>query len=224
MAPAAGQLPAFNAVILAGGRSSRLGGVPKAELRIDGQTLLERTLGTVRQARSVVIAGPAELEAALPPGPPHCFFVREEPAFAGPAAAVGAAVTALYGSDSAGSAERVPGAGGPAQPWTLVLACDMPDVGGAVQALLAEVARDPTQSVMAKDGSGSLQPLAALYRTGDLRTAVGGQPGSLENLSMFRLLARVQWREVAVPEGSTADVDTWADAGKWGIRPGNRTG
>lgn len=223
MAPAAAQPPAFNAIILAGGRSSRLGGVPKAELRIDGQTLLERTLGTVRQARSVAIAGPAQLEAALHAVPPHCFFVREEPAFAGPAAAVGAAVTALYGTDTAGSAEPVPGAGDPAPPWTLVLACDMPDAGGAVRALLAEAAGEAGQSIMAKDSSGSLQPLAALYRTGDLRTAVGGQPGSLENLSMFRLLARVQWREVAVPEGSTADVDTWADAGKWGIRPGNRT-
>ncbi|WP_340639303.1 NTP transferase domain-containing protein, partial [Arthrobacter sp. Hiyo1] len=30
----------FDAVILAGGKSSRLGGVPKAQLRYDGATLL----------------------------------------------------------------------------------------------------------------------------------------------------------------------------------------
>ncbi|MGZ4663286.1 MAG: NTP transferase domain-containing protein, partial [Arthrobacter sp.] len=34
----------FDAVILAGGRSSRLGGVPKARLNFDGATLLERSL------------------------------------------------------------------------------------------------------------------------------------------------------------------------------------
>ena len=34
----------FDAVILAGGRSSRLGGVPKAGLVYDGATLLERSL------------------------------------------------------------------------------------------------------------------------------------------------------------------------------------
>ncbi|WP_225217502.1 molybdenum cofactor guanylyltransferase [Arthrobacter pullicola] len=208
------QPPAFNAVVLAGGRSSRLGGVPKAGLLFDGQTLLERTLGAVRQARSVAIAGPADLEQFLPAVPQHGFFVREEPAFSGPAAAVGAAVSALYSTDAAH---------GSAPPWTMVLACDMPGAAGAVQTLLAEAGRDPGQSVMARDSSGALQPLAALYRTEDLRSAVIQQPGGLENLSMFRLLARVQWREVAVPEGSTADVDTWADAGKWGIRPGNRT-
>ena len=208
------QLPAFNAIVLAGGRSSRLGGVPKAGLLVDGQTLLERTLGTVRHARSVAIAGPAEVGDFLPAIPSQCFIVREEPAFSGPAAAVGAAVHALHSTDAAEDFAPL---------WTLVLACDMPGAAGAVQALLAEASRAPGPSLMAIDSSGALQPLAALYRTDALRGAVNGQPGRLENLSMFRLLARVQWREVAVPEGSTADVDTWADAGKWGIRPGNRT-
>ncbi|WP_225219648.1 molybdenum cofactor guanylyltransferase [Arthrobacter gallicola] len=219
MKPQTGTLPVFNAVVLAGGRSSRLGGVPKAGLILEGKTLLERTLDTVRQAGRVAVAGPAELEDVLPAVPAQCFFVREEPAFSGPAAAVGAAVDALC---RAGAAEdSVP-------PWTLVLACDMPGAAGAVQALLAEASSEPGTSLMARDSSGALQPLAALYRTDELRGAVqsrssvNGHPGGLENLSMFRLLARVQWREVAVPEGSTADVDTWADAGKWGISPGSR--
>lgn len=220
MEPKTDHLPAFNAVVLAGGRSSRLGGVPKAGLLFDGQTLLDRTLGAVRQAVSVAIAGPAELEDFLPAVPPHCFFVREEPAFSGPAAAVGAAVHALHSTDAAKDS---------APQWTLVLACDMPGAAGAVQTLLAEASREPGQSVMARDSSGAQQPLAALYRTDELRGAVEWRsalnewPGGLENLSMFRLLARVQWREVAVPEGSTADVDTWADAAKWGINPGNHT-
>ena len=34
----------FDAIILAGGRSSRLGGVPKSGLIYDGATLLERSL------------------------------------------------------------------------------------------------------------------------------------------------------------------------------------
>ncbi|WP_312178585.1 NTP transferase domain-containing protein [Arthrobacter sp.] len=208
------QLPAFNAVVLAGGRSSRLDGVPKAGLLYNGQTLLERTLEAVSHAGCVAVAGPAELEAFLPRE--RSFMVREDPPFSGPAAAVGAALSALYGEGQTADGSR-------ARPWTLVLACDMPASAGAVRALLSEAASDPAQSVMARDSSGALQPLAALYRTADLLRAVNGQPDGLENLSMFRLLARVQWREVAVPEGSTADVDTWADAGKWGIRPGNRT-
>ena len=216
MDPEPEQLPAFDAVVLAGGRSSRLGGVPKAGLLFDGQTLLARTLDAVRSAGRVAVAGPAELANSLPPAPPRSFLVREDPPFSGPAAAVGAALNALHdAAETAGS--------GQAPPWTLVLACDMPAVAGAVQTLLAEAARGPGESIMAQDSSGALQPLAALYRTGDLLRAVKERPDGLENLSMFRLLARVQWREVAVPEGSTADVDTWADAGEWGISPGTRT-
>ena len=208
-------LPGFNAVVLAGGRSSRLGGVAKAGLVYRGQTLLERTLDAVRQAACVAVAGPPGLEPLLRRAPGRCILVREDPPFSGPAAALGAAVEAMLEGSGAD--------GGCRQPWTLVLACDMPEAGSAVEVLLAEASSDPGRSLMARDSSGALQPLAGLYRTGDLARALEEQPGGLENLSMFRLLARVQWREVAVPEGSTTDVDTWADAGKWGISPDSRT-
>ena len=205
----------YDAVILAGGRSSRLGGEPKAELVVEGETLLVRTLGAVKGAVNVAVAGPPSLARTLSNSGFAPLLVREDPPFAGPAAAVGAALAAI-GSHSAES-------GTPRSPWTLILACDMPEAHRAVPVLLAAVQADPSCSVLAVDAAGKTQPLAGVYRTEALLEAAASGPGALANLSMFSMLARVQWREVAVPEGSTADVDTWDDAGKWGIRSRART-
>jgi len=208
-------LDGYDAVILAGGRSSRLNGEPKAEMVLGGEPLLVRALKAARGAAHVAVAGPPTLARLLSGPGARPLLVREDPPFSGPAAAVGAALTALgVLADQTGAVRT---------PWTLLLACDMPQAKQAVAALLAAAEADPGQSVLAVDTAGKAQPLAGLYRTGDLIEAVAPGPDGLANLSMFSMLARVQWREVAVPEGSTADVDTWADAGKWGIRPGTRT-
>lgn len=189
----AGAAVAFDAVILTGGRSSRLGGVAKSGLTFAGRTLLAHTCEAAREARRLVVVGANELEL-----PARAELVREEPAFGGPAAAVAAAVARLRDHPAC---------------WTLVLACDMPFVADALPVLFAEALRTET-SVLANDG-GREQPLAALYRWDDLAAAVGGE--EVRNLSMRALLARVQWTAVDVPAGSTHDVDTWADAQKLGV-------
>ncbi|MCC9175556.1 molybdenum cofactor guanylyltransferase [Arthrobacter sp. zg-Y179] len=208
---------AYDAVILAGGRSTRLGGTPKALLLAGDRTLLETTLAAVQDARSTAVAGPPELSKLLgstvlagSPGRP--LLVREEPAYAGPAAAVGAAVVALAeGNVDSGES-----------PWTMVLACDMPQIAAAVRALLAAADVPPAESLLAVDSSGTRQPLAALYRTADLRAAVDSLAAEgLANKPMKALLARVQWRGVDVPPTSTADVDTWNDAQTLGVSAGD---
>lgn len=114
----------FDALILAGGRSSRLGGVPKSQLMYDGATLLSRSLSAAAGARATVVVGPDPGE--LPAGVLTC---REEPAFTGPAAAIAAGMAAL---------ER---ARGPLRAaMTLILACDMPKADQAVAALRAALA------------------------------------------------------------------------------------
>lgn len=210
----------YDAVILAGGRSTRLGGTPKALLLAGDRTLLETTLAAVPDARSIAVAGPPELSNLLGstmlgrvPGTP--LLVREEPAYAGPAAAVGAAVLALAALED-GNGES----GG--SPWTMVLACDMPQIAAAVRTLLDAAAVPPAESLLAVDSSGNRQPLAALYRTTDLRAAVDSLSAEgLANKSMKALLARVQWRGVDVPPTSTADVDTWNDAQTLGVSAGD---
>ena len=198
----------FNAVVLSGGRSSRLGGTPKAGLRLDGHTLLDLACQAAGAAKRVVVVGPASDEdqgdsAGAGSGVGGREFVSESPRFGGPAAALAAAVDHLAQD---------------ATQWLLVLACDMPRIAAAIPELLAAVAEDPDYSVLAHDGERD-QPLAAVYSLAALRTSIEAveSSGGVQNLSMKALLARVQWRAIDVPQGSTADVDTWADAQNLGV-------
>jgi molybdopterin-guanine dinucleotide biosynthesis protein A len=175
----------------------------------DGATLLDRALQAARGAAAVAVVGPDP--GTLPEGVLSC---REDPPFAGPAAAIAAGLSAL---------ERYRGADGrhrPAAPFTLVLACDMPRAGAAVRALL-EAAADapPAGGLMAVAVDGRQQPLVGLYGTVALQRCIAeaGERGALENASVFALLASLEVREVSVPGGSTDDVDTWDDASALGV-------
>ena len=221
----------FDAVILAGGRSSRLGGVAKADLVYDGATLLERSLQAARGAGTVVVVGPNP--GTLPLGVLSC---REDPPFAGPAAAIAAGLSALQ--------RHRAGAEGVAPPLTLVLACDMPRVAAALQVLLeAAGTSSPSGQPLPEAGphgdgymavaDGRRQPLVGLYGTTALQRSAdeAERRGTLTNASVCGLLASLEVREVTVPSGATDDVDTWDDASALGVsglihghQPGNRSG
>lgn len=213
----------FDAVILAGGRSSRLGGSSKAGLLIGGQTLLERSLQAAHGALTVVVVGPDP--GTLPPGVLVC---REEPPFAGPAAAIGAGLAALE------SHHARPDGPGRAPALTLVLACDMPGVDAAVGSLREAVGTGPAgDGVMAVSADGRRQPLAGFYDTVALQRTVAeaARRGALADASVFALLASLDVRGIRVPPGATDDVDTWDDAAALGVsgripghQPGQRPG
>lgn len=212
----------FDAVILAGGRSSRLGGMPKHRLTYDGATLLQRSIDAAGGAGAAVVVGPDP--GVLPAGVINC---REEPPFAGPAAAVAAGLAALARSRAV-------------RPLTLVLACDMPNVGMAVRALretlqmqgLPRVRNAPQlpgssrgrqapgpDGVMAVSADGRRQPLVGFYSTPALQRSMQDleSRGALTNGSMTALLASLDVQLVTVPAGSTDDVDTWDDAAALGV-------
>ncbi|MFE4541354.1 molybdenum cofactor guanylyltransferase [Arthrobacter sp. NPDC056727] len=190
----------FDAIILAGGRSSRLGGSPKSALMFDGATLLERSLAAAAGARRTVVVGPEA--AGLPAGVLTC---REDPPFAGPAAAIAAGLDALRG---AGPADMV-----------MVLACDMPRAADAVRALRDALPGAGADGVMAASADGRLQPLAGFYGTAVLERAVqdAAARNALVHGSVFALLASLDVQAVTVPAGSTDDVDTWDDAAALGV-------
>ncbi|MGN7253071.1 molybdenum cofactor guanylyltransferase [Arthrobacter sp. SAFR-014] len=190
----------FDAIILAGGRSSRLGGSRKSALMYDGATLLERSLAAAEGARHTVVVGP---EAAGLPA--EVLTSREDPPFAGPAAAIAAGLAALQGADPAG--------------MVLVLACDMPRVGDAVRALRDALPGADADGVMAASADGRLQPLAGFYGTAALERAVqaAAARNALVHGSVFALLASLDVQAVVVPAGSTDDVDTWDDAAALGV-------
>lgn len=197
----------FDAVILAGGRSSRLGGAPKQDLVFQHATLLQRALAASSGAASVVVVGPRPESSAR-----GVIWCREEPEFAGPAAAIAAGLEALAQHCVATSE------------YTLVLACDMPLVQDAVPVLKEALVPAKGDGVMARSDDGTLQPLAGMYRTAGLKKAAAelSSRGTLINGSVRSLLASLEVQPVTVPAGSTADVDTWDDAAALGIAAGNQ--
>ncbi|MEA5454168.1 NTP transferase domain-containing protein [Sinomonas sp. JGH33] len=204
---------AFDAVILAGGRSSRLGGFPKPLLVFDGSTLLERALAAVAGAGRAVVVGPRGVgtgggvrESARS----DVLFVLEEPRFGGPVAALGAGVAAL-------GAGR-PAAGAP--PWVAVLAVDVPRAAEALTRLTAEAAEHDVDAFLAEDDDGRLQPLLGLYRRAPLERALGelASHGGLADRPVKHLIARLAVQPLRLPSGLVDDVDTWPAAERWGIR------
>lgn len=189
----------FDAIVLAGGRSKRLGGADKSAFLLDGMTLLERVCAAVAGAGRIVIVGTVD-------DPPYGIeVVLEDPPFGGPAAGIGAGLAAL----------------GPASSeFVAVLACDLPYAAAAFAALHSKAAHGfDADALIAADGSGRRQTLLGIYRVSSLRTAVENT-GSLDGLSVRSLIAGLTLAEVAVPQGSTLDVDTWHDVEELGIDRG----
>ncbi|KQQ95029.1 hypothetical protein ASF62_00210 [Leifsonia sp. Leaf325] len=203
-------IPAFDAVIVAGGRAHRLGGTSKPALLWNGRSLAERSLGAVAAARSTVWVGDA-----AQPLPEQVLVAREHPLYGGPAAALAAGLAALPH---------------PLAPIIVVIAVDLPRIEEAVAVLLAGVMTGeipPSDGVIGVDAAGFRQPLLAAYDAAALEAAVRAyaseHDGTLDGASLRRLIGGLTLREVALPEGLAADVDTPADAAYHGIALPNET-
>lgn len=216
----------LDAIVLAGGRSSRLSGTPKAGLLFRGRTLVAETVRAVvaeaGPARLVVVGGDdvrAWVDDAVT-GSTLLTVTREQPAFGGPAAGIGAGLGALDRERAGSGADA-----GPVEQdrLTVILACDVPLVAEAIPALLASVeswsADSGIDGVCATDEDGRDQYLLGIYRTTKLRDAVAALGGgdSLTGLSVRALLRGMTINRAVIPAGTGADVDTWADAARFGI-------
>ena len=188
----------FDAIVLAGGRASRLDGASKAELIVGGRSLLSRALDAAAESRDIVVVG---TPPAVPPG---VLVTRESPAFGGPAAGIAAGLEALSAN--------------PPADYMLVLACDVPHSAPAVRTLLARLT-DGAHGVIAVDSEGRRQPLLGVYQAEALAGAVRERGSDIQNLSVRALLSALDLVDVPVPSGSTDDIDTWTDAAGFGISP-----
>jgi len=196
----------YAAIVLTGGRSSRLGGTPKAALASGGRPLVDVVLDAVRDARMRVVVGDG-------PVPPGVLVTQEQPRYAGPAAAVAAGLRALRGAEVT-------------SPWTVVLACDLPGVRDGIPLLVSAATRaeapEDREGVTTRDGwclseDGRLQWLFAIVRTAALARAVDAL-GDPRNRSMGALMGSLDLGGIPAPAAVTADIDTWEDAHRW-LRP-----
>ncbi|MGF1661898.1 MAG: molybdenum cofactor guanylyltransferase [Kineosporiaceae bacterium] len=182
------------AVVLAGGRSRRMGRRDKTALKLAGRSLRERVLGAVAGAEEVVVVGPEVGPSAGCDG--RVVTVRENPPGGGPLAAVEAALPHVR-------AEVV-----------VVLAADLPFAAGVPEALVAALdGASGADGAVPVDAGGRRQPLAAAYRTAALsETVAGARPTAGRP---FRdVLTRLRVIDVpaaTLPRGALVDVDTPED-------------
>ena len=185
-------MPEFDAIILAGGRGSRLGGVSKADLVVGGRRLLDVVLEAVRRARTTVVVGPV----AVPDG---VLVTVEDPPGTGPAAGIVAGLEAVERSAE----------------WTVVLACDLPGVQAAVPRLLAATTRsNDLDGYCLASAEGTPQWLLGIHRTTRLR-AVARAYGDPRNRSVRGLLAGMRLGLLPDIDDDGRDVDTWVDHAHW---------
>jgi len=163
-----------SAVILAGGRATRLGGVDKRGLVVDGQTIFDRQC-------QVVLPRVTELLVSTPGAAPGHRTVVDRVTDAGPLAGIAAGLAAA------------------STPWLLVVAGDMPYVNAALLDRMLAVGGDEVDAVGIRV-NGLPEPLLCLLRVAAARAAVE-QRLAEHRLKASALLTddglRVRWIEDA---------------------------
>jgi molybdopterin-guanine dinucleotide biosynthesis protein A len=177
----------YDAVVVAGGRGRRLGGVSKPALDIGGRRLLDIVVDAVRGADRTIVVGETLPTARA------VQWTLEEPAGGGPVAALAAALLLVESAT------------------VVVLAADLPFLtGAAIETLVA--ARGSAAAAIAVDECGLDQPLMGCYDTTRLRAALPTDPNAA---SMRGLLHGLNGPLERVSLGGdppvTWDCDTAAD-------------
>lgn len=194
-------------IVLGGGRGSRLGGVDKASLEVDGAPLIDYALAALEGCEPLIVVGPSHLAR------PGVSVVREDPPLAGPAAAVVAGLAALRDAEAA-------------HVW--LLACDLPRAGELVgrlrSALKERPLRQDEDGAIVRDAGGREQWLAGLYKVAPLREAAAAL-GDPEGAPLRRIVGGLRLRGVVETTGAAVDLDTWEDVDtyKKGLSPRSPT-
>jgi molybdopterin-guanine dinucleotide biosynthesis protein A len=189
------------AVILAGGRGERLGGVNKAEVMFGGERLIDRALRVASGCDPILVAvGPT---AYVPPGGHAIPDLSTE--YAGPLAGVAVAVAEL----AAGDAE-----------WLLSLAVDTPFFPADFLAR-ATARADGIDCVMGCFGAQDY-PTNALWRLDAVRdlpeaVRVGTAPRSLKRLAATVRTTRLDYAEL-VADDPFLNANTREDLEKLALR------
>jgi molybdopterin-guanine dinucleotide biosynthesis protein A len=159
-------MTAFDAVVLAGGGSRRMGGGDKTALPVAGVSLLDHVLLAVADARLTVVVG------AERPTVRVVQWTREQPPGGGPAAALACGLRSVTAA------------------MVVVLAGDLPFVTpGTVGRLLA--AARPAGAVMVDD-AGRPQWLLSCWPTKLLRGALSGEQEDRSLREQLRSLTSVR--------------------------------
>ncbi|HET6413468.1 MAG TPA: molybdenum cofactor guanylyltransferase [Anaeromyxobacter sp.] len=186
-------------VLVAGGRASRLGGVPKGLVRLGGEPIAARTLRLFAELfpASLVVANVPEYRDLGVPVIPDRIPGK------GPPAGVHAALHAVHTE------------------WIFAAACDMPFIEALPIRLLAD-RRGGAEAVLVRCG-GRLHPLHAFWSRASLpaleRLISEGNPSlvDLAGVVRTRIVDEAEWRTVDPGGRVLENVNTFEDAARLGL-------
>ncbi|WP_132470923.1 NTP transferase domain-containing protein [Rhodococcus sp. SMB37] len=184
------------AVIVAGGRATRMGGADKPALVVAGRSMLDTALAAVEGFPRITVVGPHRDDLD-----PAVVQTQESPIGGGP-------VAALASAD-------------PAAEIVVILAADLPFVTAESIAVLAGAldAAPDADAAFAVDNDGNLQFLLAAWRGRALSTRLSALGPDPSGLPMKALLPE-HYVTVAVP--GTEDCDTPDDLHRARVATGTR--
>lgn len=174
-----------HAIVLAGGKASRMGGVDKPALVVGGRRMLDTALDAVADCECTVVVGPYRDDL-----PQHIVQVQESPSGAGPVAAVAAGFAAL---DS--NPEDV----------IVVIASDLPFVCAETVRTLAE--RGSGGAAFAVDADDHVQFLFSAWSS----SVLGAQLNALDSHANQPMKFLVPEHYARVPVTDGIDCDTRSD-------------
>lgn len=198
-------MSATEAIVLAGGKSSRFG-ADKAFARLEGQTLLGRTVSSLANLgfTRIAIAAPPEKVAVVGAETGVSLLAApEDPPGGGPVAGIFAGLVALDQARADGNDEDA------AQ--VAVLACDHPGAATVLSALLKHAEKlPPCDGVCASEDGERPQWLLAIYRLDFLR-ARQRELGDGRGVAAKNLFAPAKLLPVRMNKTQVADVDRPGD-------------
>lgn len=156
-------MTSYDAIVLAGGRGSRLAGPDKPLVKVGNRRLVDRVLDSVAGARSRILVGPSI------GGDRVDVVTREDPEGSGPVAAIAAGLPHV------------------AAPNVAVVAADLPFLTSSLLTDLLAALRPGVDVAVLVDDAGRDQLLVAMWRTAALRAALTrvGNPAGRPARALF---------------------------------------
>lgn len=194
-----GSLP-FDAIVLAGGRSTRLGR-NKLNESLGNRTILERVVMSLELADTVVVVGTeqtadlSQLMITTGRSTEKLIITSEDPPGSGPAMGIAAGIAAL----------------GQSEPYkhTVILGGDMPFVSTAIPSLLTALSTHRVAVLV--DNDNQMQYLASAWNHESLiRAASNVRQGD----SVRSLFSGIEIAQVLDRHQASIDIDTEADLGR----------
>lgn len=181
----------LSVIILAGGRGSRMGGVDKAQITLDGVRLIDILVDELSESEVIVVSPYLRSDSLQ--------IISENPPFGGPVAGIAAGAAALRGTD-----------------LVAVISVDAPDSPRMLPLLINAVSTAPEADVaVVRAADGYMQPLCAVWRAESLHRALS-QLDTVRDRAAKALLAEAK-TVIEIPgDGTERDYDTLAELAQRG--------